>query len=114
MASTDDILARLKRLHPLLIDLSLGRLERLRQRADRSTPLHGGGKPAERREVEVRRGDHLGRGGAPEALQTLATLDPADLDAELSRDADIVILALRDVDDLLLLEAVYGLPSEIV
>lgn len=29
MAPTDDILARLKRLHPLLIDLSLGRMQRL-------------------------------------------------------------------------------------
>src|SRR5262245_15802477 len=29
MTQLDDVLARLKRLHPLLIDLSLGRIERL-------------------------------------------------------------------------------------
>src|SRR6185312_6105659 len=71
------------------------------------------GELLERCEVEVGLRDRLRNGRATKTLQVVAALDPADLVPEFSRDADVVILALRDVQDLLLLEAVRGLPAEI-
>src|SRR6266702_7657752 len=63
-----------------------------------SERLHG-------REMKVGRGQHGHFRRAAEAGHSLAALDPAHLVAELPRDPDVVILALRHVQDLGLLVA---------
>src|SRR5258708_38541648 len=69
--------------------------------------LHG-------REMKVGRGQHgYFRRGA-EACQSLAALDPADLVAKFPRDPDVVILALRHMQDVGLLVAERRLPPLVV
>src|SRR5882672_7445530 len=55
---------------------------------------------------------HLRR--AAKALHALATLDPADLVAKLAGDTDVVMLALRHVQDFGLLVAERRLPAFVV
>src|SRR5215216_117987 len=55
---------------------------------------------------------HLGR--AAKALHALAPLDPADLVAKLSRDTDVVMLALRHVQNFELLVAERRLAALVV
>src|SRR6266540_1423012 len=52
--------------------------------------------------------------GAAKALHALAPLDPADLVAKLAGDTDVVMLALRHVQDFGLLVAERRLPALVV
>src|SRR5258707_14676720 len=69
--------------------------------------LHGG-------EMEIRLCElrHLRR--TAKALHALAPLDPADLVAKLAGDTDVVVLALRHVQDFGLLVAERRLPALVV
>src|SRR4051812_46884608 len=72
------------------------------------------GERLQRRKVEVRLGQRFHGGRAAEASHALTPLDPAYLVAELSRDSDIVVLALRDVQDVGLLVTQGGLAALVV
>src|SRR5579862_1479622 len=69
------------------------------------------GEGLHRGEMEIRfcQLRHLRR--AAEASLTLATLDPADLVAELARNPDVVVLALRHMENIRLLVAEGRLPA---
>src|SRR3954466_13536433 len=69
--------------------------------------LHGG-------EMEIRLCElrHLGR--SAKTFHALAPLDPADLVAKLSRDTDVMVLALRHVQNFGLLVAERRLPALVV
>src|SRR5262245_23741185 len=69
---------------------------------------------AKRREMIVRRRQLGDSGRRTEALASLPALDSTRRVSERFRDGDVVILALRDMKDLLLLEAVSRLSSAIV
>src|SRR5262245_10787273 len=69
---------------------------------------------AKRREMIVRPRQLGDSGRRTEALASLPALNPARRVSERFRDGDVVILALRDMKDLLLLEAVSRLSSTIV
>lgn len=64
--------------------------------------------------MEIRHRDFFGNGCSTEALEALSTLDPADLVPELLSDANIVILALGNMQDFILPEAERRLASKIV
>lgn len=71
-------------------------------------------KLAESGEMEVGR-RHLFRcRSSAKALYAFATLDPADLVAERTGDTDIVVLALGDMQNVLLPVAETRLPPKIV
>src|SRR5215831_3521817 len=69
--------------------------------------LHG-------REMEIRLGQRLDSGRSAEPRHTLTSLDPADLIPEFAGDPDIMILALRHVQDVGLLVAERRLATLVV
>src|SRR6516162_2819827 len=64
--------------------------------------------------MKIRFGEGFRHWRPAEALQALAPLDPAHFVAQFSRHADVVILALRDVQNLFLLVAERRLAAEVV
>lgn len=84
---------------------------RSRRDAGRKLGVDRIGKLLEGGEMEIRPGHGLRFGRAAEAFLALAALDPAGGIAKLPSDADVVILALGDMQYLRLPVAEQGLPS---
>ena len=63
--------------------------------------------------MEVGLGQRLGFRRAAEAFLSLPPFDPAGLVSELRRDADVMMLALRDMKDLGLAVTGCRLPAQI-
>src|SRR5882672_5760971 len=79
-----------------------------------SASNRGVGERLHRGEMKIWLGQlrHFGR--AAKALHALTSLDPADLVAKLARNTDVVMLALRHVQDVGLLVAERRLPALVV
>src|SRR3954454_24151145 len=84
-------------------------LTKLNRRPDRRV-----GERLQCREMEVRLGQRLHGRRAAEACHALTPLDPAHLVTELPRDPDVVILALRHVQNVGLLVAERRLAALVV
>src|SRR4051812_7755530 len=79
-----------------------------------STSLDRVRELAKGREMEVGRRDLLRHRGSAKALDPLATLDPAHLVPKRAGDADVMVLALGDMQDVLLPVPERRLPPKIV
>src|SRR5258708_2488472 len=72
------------------------------------------GERLERCKMKIRLGQRGDSRRSAKTLLPLAALDPADLVAKRPRDADVVVLALRHVQDFVLSVAMRRLASAIV
>src|SRR5688572_7632371 len=75
--------------------------------------IHRVGELLERRKMKVGLGQLLGFRRAAEAFLPLPPFDPAGLVSELRSNADVMMLALRDMKDIRLAIAGCRLPAQI-
>ena len=75
--------------------------------------IHRVGQLLQRREMKVGPGQLLGFRRAAEAFLPLPSFDPAGPVSELRRDADVMMLALRDMKDIRLPVAGCRLPAQV-
>src|SRR3981081_4339695 len=83
-------------------------------RARPSVPNRRVGEGLHRSEMKIRLGQLRNFRRTTESHHALAALDPAHLVAELARDPDIMVLALRHMQDIGLLVAKGRLPTFVI